>query len=59
MATTIDVSGMPHLSSVPLPETALGSVELLIGQDVPEALIPYEFVRGELNSACAVKTIFG
>lgn len=59
VATMIDVSGMPYLSSVPLTETASGSVELLIGQDVPEALIPYEVVRGELNFAYAVQTIFG
>ena len=39
MTTSVDASSMPHLSSLQLPEADVGKVELLIGQNVPEALI--------------------
>ena len=59
MATPVDASSMPHLSSQQLLETNIGKVELLIGQDIPEALIPCEVISGECSIAFAVKTLIG
>jgi hypothetical protein len=59
MATSVDISRWPHLDSIQLPVVNIGSVELLIGQDTPEALLPIDVIRGEPNSPYAVKTVLG
>ena len=39
-----DVDRWPHLSNIKVPKVIRSDVELLIGQDVPEALVKYEVV---------------
>ena len=57
MATSVDASGMPHLSSLQLRKADKGKAELLISQFVPEALIPREVISGERGMAFAMKTL--
>jgi hypothetical protein len=54
-----DIKCWPHLKNLVLPEINTGEIDLLIGQDVPEALIPREVIMGPLNSPYAVKTLLG
>lgn len=54
-----DVNRWPHLSSIQVPEGIDGGVELLIGQDVPEALEPSEVRSRPGNGPYATKTKFG
>jgi transposase InsO family protein len=58
-ATSVDIDKLPHLRTIQLPEVNAGGVELIIGQDVPEALMPREVLTGEPGSAYAVKYLLG
>jgi len=60
IATSNDVKQWPHLGQVPLPQIVdCKSVGLLIGQDVPEALMPREVIGGNAGSSFAVRTLLG
>ncbi len=48
----------PHLKDVPFTRGDV-KVDLLIGQDNAEALIPLEVIRGQKGEPFAVKTLFG
>ena len=54
-----DVDRWPHLSDIKVPKAIRGEVELLIGQDVPEALEPCEIRSCHGNGPYATKTKFG
>ncbi|KAL0152844.1 hypothetical protein M9458_051849, partial [Cirrhinus mrigala] len=56
--TQSDLVRWPYLNHVTLPLIEAG-VELLIGANVPEALEPWQVVRGQRNGPYAVKTILG
>ncbi|KAI2645663.1 Cold shock protein 1 [Labeo rohita] len=56
--TQSDLARWPYLNHVTLPLIEAG-VELLIGANVPEALEPWQVVRGQRNGPYAVKTILG
>jgi len=53
----VDVAQFPHL--VGLPIVVQGQVNLLIGQDHAEALIPLEVKKGRVGDPFAVRTLFG
>lgn len=54
-----DISRWPHLHNLRLPKLHNCTVELLIGQDVPEALVPREIVSGSPGAPYAVKSSLG
>ena len=55
-----DLSTYPHLSDVPIsPVHPLAKVDLLIGQDNSEALVPLQVLRGNPGDPFAVLTKFG
>jgi hypothetical protein len=54
-----DISRWPHLRNLRLPKLHYCTVELLIGQDVPEALVPREIVSGSPGAPYAVKSSLG
>ena len=54
-----DVNRWSHLLGIQVPERINAEVELLIGQDVPEALAPSEIRTHSGNGLCAMKTKFG
>ena len=54
-----DVDPWPHLSDIKVPKVIRSEVELLIGQDVPEALEPSEIRSCRGNGPYATKTKFG
>ena len=54
----IDLSSYPHLADLPLVQKGK-QVELLIGQDQAEALLPLEVRRGKKCEPFGVKTLFG
>ena len=54
-----DVNRWSHLSGIQVPERVNAEVELLIGQDVPEALEPSEIRTRRGNGPYATKTKFG
>ena len=56
---TADLTQWPHLSDITFPDVDLSQVSLLIGQDVPEALIPLEVSRGNTGDPYAVRTLLG
>ena len=58
-ATLDDVAKWPHLRDIPLPNLQGLKVMLLIGQDVPEAMICYETRQGSRGAPYAVRTPFG
>ena len=49
----------PHLNDIRLPEITHGGVTLLIGQDVPDALVPLEIRRGQKGQPYATRTLLG
>jgi len=49
----------PHLRDLDVPDAGIQDVELLIGQDNPELLIPLEVRRGEAGAPFAVRTELG
>ena len=54
-----DVDRRPHLSNIKVPKVIRSEVELLIGQDVPEALEPCEVRSCRGKGPYATKTKFG
>ena len=57
-SAAIDVKAFGHLRGLPL-FTSVGEVEILIGQDNAEALIPLDVRKGGKNEPFAVKTLLG
>ena len=56
--TKEDLKAYPHLHGVPLPEFK-GDVEILIGNNVPEALEPWEIIHSENQGPFASRTLLG
>ena len=54
-----DLNKWKHLEDVKFPEIDARKVDLLIGQDVPDALIPIDLRRGKPGDPYATKTILG
>ncbi|XP_072178274.1 uncharacterized protein [Diadema setosum] len=54
-----DTERFPHLADVDVPKASPRDVMLLIGQDVPEALVPLDVRRGKAEDIYAVKTVLG
>ena len=54
-----DANRWSHLSGIQVPQRINAEVELLIGQDVPEALEPSEIRAHRGNGPYATKTKFG
>ena len=54
-----DVDRWPHLSNIKVPKVIRSEVELLIGQDVPEALEPCEVRSCRGKGPYTTKTKFG
>eukprot|EP00057_Strongylocentrotus_purpuratus_P015300 XP_011669774.1 PREDICTED: uncharacterized protein LOC100889545 [Strongylocentrotus purpuratus] len=59
MAREEDISKYQHLCGIDLPGPGKNQVTILIGQDVPEALMPLEIKAGKPGEVYAVKTILG
>ncbi|KAG7155343.1 hypothetical protein Hamer_G024366 [Homarus americanus] len=59
VANTSDISRWTHLRGVELPELQSNSIEILIGQDVPQALVPLEVRAGMDGMKFAIKTRLG
>ncbi|KAG7169525.1 putative peptidase (DUF1758)-containing protein 1, partial [Homarus americanus] len=59
VANTSDISRWIHLRGVELPELQSSSIEILIGQDVPQALVPLEVRAGRDGMPFAIKTRLG
>ena len=57
--TSIDIARWPHLSDITIPELENRNVELLIGQDYADLLLPEEVRRGEKGEPFAVLTPLG
>ena len=56
----LDIDRYPHLQVINLPNTEpIVKVDILIGQDNSEALIPLEVRKGKPNEPFAVRTLFG
>ena len=54
-----DLNNYPHLKDVRLPNIDRNAVELLIGQDVPQVIVPEEVRKGQSGEPYAVKTALG
>ncbi|XP_077997424.1 uncharacterized protein LOC144450652 [Glandiceps talaboti] len=54
-----DITKWSHLQDLKLPQDDLDSISILIGQDVPTALIALEVRCGRLDDPYAVRTILG
>ena len=54
-----DIREWDHLRDIQLPSINATGVSLLIGQDVPEALIPMDIIKGNRGEPYATKTVFG
>jgi hypothetical protein len=54
-----DLDGWPHLQHLNLPRVDLQKVTLLIGQDVPDALVPLDVRKGPVGSPYATQTLLG
>ncbi|XP_042243373.1 uncharacterized protein LOC121880282 [Homarus americanus] len=59
VANTSDISRSTHLRGVELPELQSNNIEILIGQDVPQALVPLEVRAGRNGMPFAIKTRLG
>lgn len=57
MAAEADITRSPHLQGLNLPVVSRSQVTLLIGQDVPEVLIPLEVKAGRPGEIYAVRTV--
>ena len=58
-ATYKDIKKWPHLNGSELYCAKADTVDLLIGQDCPEALMPLNIAKGEKNAPYAVETVLG
>ena len=57
---SIDVQHCPHLHGIPVVEMSpLQKVDILIGQDNAEALVPIEVLCGKKNEPFGARTLFG
>src|SRR5208282_2712339 len=54
VATAEDISEYQHLRQIHLPKIDVDSVGLIIGQNVPEALVPREVITGPYGASYAV-----
>ncbi|XP_071483358.1 uncharacterized protein [Diadema antillarum] len=59
MATEEDINKYEHLRDLDLPVVNQHQVSMLIGQDVPQALMPLEVREGASGEVYAVRTMFG
>ena len=59
IATCSDVTSWSHLNGIDIPQVDTDEVMLLIGQDVPDALIQETVVSGKKGEPYAAKTILG
>ena len=59
MARQEDVHRYEHLRDLDLPVTCCNQVSILIGQNVPQALMPLEIRAGTPGDIYAVKTVLG
>ena len=59
LATTKDISSWSHLRGIEIPLVDSDEVTLLIGQDVPDALMPLNIVSGNKGEPYATKTRLG
>ena len=57
-STPVNARKFPHLEGLPLAK-AKHEVDILIGQDNAEALIPLDVRRGQIHEPFAVRTLFG
>jgi hypothetical protein len=57
-APSVDVKNLNHLKGIPLPSGSV-EVEILVGQDNSEALIPLEVRRGKSGEPFAMRTVLG
>jgi hypothetical protein len=55
----VEIDKYPHLAEVTLQSAEVQEVHVLIGQDVPEALIYREVKKGKAGEPYASKTMFG
>ena len=54
-----DEVNWPHLADVQLPSESRGPVEVLLGADMFELIVPREVVEGPAGTPCAVRTLLG
>ena len=54
-----DEVNWPHLADVQLPNKTRGPVEVLLGADMFELIVPREVVEGPPGTPCAVRTLLG
>ena len=54
-----DEANWPHLADVQLPSETRGPVEVLLGADMFELIVPREVVEGPAGTPCAVRTLLG
>ena len=59
VATKKDVMRWRHLREVDIPMVGTEKVKVLIGQDMPEALIPINVIRGGEGEPWAAQTLLG
>ena len=59
MGRSEDLNGWEHLRDVEIPKIDAGKVTLLIGQDVPKALMPIDLRTGKPGDPYATKTALG
>ena len=59
LVTNRDLARWDHLSDLDLPDVDLNKVELLIGQDNPDLLVPLETRQGDTGGPYAVRTCMG
>ena len=57
--TSDDVNRWPHLHGLDLPHCDNRNVMLLIGQDVPDALVPIDVRKGDKGAPYATRTLLG
>jgi hypothetical protein len=59
IATVEDLDAWPHLRGINLPTATRAEVELLIGQDVPDCLVPQSVIAGRKGEPYAIRTNLG
>ena len=59
IATMDDLNAWPHLQGINLPSAHASEVELLIGQDSPQSMVPQTIIAGKNDEPYAVRTNLG
>ncbi|KAF0291066.1 hypothetical protein FJT64_010776 [Amphibalanus amphitrite] len=59
MDCTVAKEKWPHLADLDLPSATHGPVEVLLGTDVIELIVPREVIEGPTGTPCAVRTLLG